>query len=195
MSALKLVSSSTITCPRIHFGRCSFIAPTGFTLQQQASVTNDYTNTDGETDKSKPSSFDAKSPLTITLSNCKIPSVTPICSNKATDMKPEAYPASICLTTLPISVINTPLAYLQQSNEALKFANINYQLDFCREELFKAQPAACSQSWLQTNFKIFQLSLSWLNNDELIITTLSVSESGVEKGWMNLRSFADSVVL
>lgn len=183
------IAGSTKARQRHYVGRCSFIAPEGFTLQEQASSS---VNAVGDCGQAR---IEGKPPLTMTLSSSNIHPDIPLYSERADDMKPEAYPVSITLTTLPASDISDPLAYLQQSSKAFQAQPINYQQHFCRDEPFGDYPAACSQCSLQTNFKIFLLNFCWLIDHELVTVTITVSESGVEKGWADLRSFAGTVKL
>lgn len=87
------------------------------------------------------------------------------------------------------------LDYLRNTGEVLKKHFKNFQIDFCEEDKIGDFPAARAQCSYVTNFRIFQLHFAWLANAVLVTATMTVTESGVEKGWANLRRFVESVTI
>jgi hypothetical protein len=44
-------------------------------------------------------------------------------------------------------------------------------------------------------FRIYRLNCAWFAEKELVVSTLMVTEPGVERGWNDLRRFVESVRL
>ncbi|NIR18092.1 MAG: hypothetical protein GWN86_31025 [Desulfobacterales bacterium] len=174
---------------RVQYGYCSFVPPEGFVIQDKASfVGSDSVNgaelLDGR-----------KSPLCITLSSTAVhPDVLDF-SESPEDMNPDAYPVTLTLNTFVAHFTASALDYLRNASEELKKHFTDFRTDFCQETTVGEFPAARSQFSYVTNFRIFQLHYAWLADAVLVTTTMTVTESGVEKGWADLRNFVESVTI
>jgi len=69
----------------------------------------------------------------------------------------------------------------------------SFQMDYCKSDVIGEFPAACCQYSFLTNFRIYRLNFAWIINEMLVTSTMTVTEFGVEKGWVDLRSFVPSV--
>jgi hypothetical protein len=114
-------------------------------------------------------------------------------SESPEDMNPDAYTVTLTLNTFVAHFAASALDYLRDAGEELKKHFTDFHIDFCHEDTVGKYPAARSQFSYLTNFKIFQLQFAWLANAVLITTTMTVTESGLEKGWGDLRDFVESV--
>jgi hypothetical protein len=154
---------------RVQYGLCSFVPPEGFVIQSEASF--------GGSDSSSGAKLldGRKSPLCITLTSTAVHPEVVDFSESPADMNPDA------------------LHYLRNAGEELKKHFTDFQTDFCQEDTVGEFPAARSQFSYLTNFRIFQLQFAWLANAMLVTTTMTVTESGLEKGWGDLRDFVESV--
>jgi hypothetical protein len=110
-------------------------------------------------------------------------------------MNPDAYPATLTLNTFVAHFTASALDYLRNTGEVLKKHFKSFQTDFCKEDKVGGSQAARAQCSYVTNFRIFQLHFAWLANAVLVTATMTVTESGVEKGWADLRSFVESVTI
>ncbi len=177
-----------MTCRRLQYGRCSFVPPKGFALVKGAS-SQGLASAGCHHNLSR-----QQTPLALSLTKRAINVAFPPYSRRPEDLKLEAYPVSITLTILPAAG-NSPLAYLEEGSKAFQAHLHDLQVHFCRGEQFGKYSAACSQYSFRTTFNIFLLNFCWLLKQELITATMTVTESGVEKGWMELRSFVATVKL
>lgn len=173
----------------IEYGGCSFVSPEGFVIQEEASYVSSDTSTELEL-------FDRrKSPLCITLASTAVYPDVPDFSESPEDMNPDAYPVTLTLNTFVAHFTASALDYLRNAGEELKKHFTDFRTDFCQETTVGEFPAARSQFSYVTNFKIFQLHYAWLADAVLVTTTMTVTESGVEKGWADLRNFVESVTI
>ena len=174
---------------RVQYGGCSFVPPDGFVIEEEASF--------GRSNASVSEEFvpRRKSPFSVTLTSTAVhPDVVDF-SESPEDMNPDAYPATLTLNTFVAHFTASALDYLHNAGEVLKKHFKNFQTDFCKEDEVGGLPAAQAQCSYETNFRIFQLHLAWLVNAVLVVATMTVTESGVEKGWADLRGFAESVTI
>jgi hypothetical protein len=172
---------------RIEYSGCSFVPPEGFVIQEEASYVSSDTSTAAEV-------FDRrKSPLCITLASTAVYPDVPDFSESPKDMNPDAYPVTLTLNTFVAHFTASALDYLRNAGEELKKHFSAFRTDLCEEAKVGEFPAARAQYSLVTNFRIFQLHYAWLVNSMLVTATMTVTESGVEKGWGNLRAFVESV--
>jgi hypothetical protein len=173
---------------RIDYGGCSFVPPEGFVIQEEASYVSSDTSTGaGHVDGSK-------SPLCITLASTAVYPEVPDFSESPEDMNPDAYPVTLTLNTFVAHFAASALNYLRKTGEELEKHFSAFQTDFCEQATVGEFPAARAQYCLVTNFKIFQLHYAWLVNSMLVTTTMTVTESGVARGWIDLRNFVESVI-
>jgi hypothetical protein len=174
---------------RVQYGRCSFVLPDGFVLQERASHGNErfsdcmYGN-DGE-----------KAPVCITLTSTAVHPDEPVFTLLPEDMNPDAYPVSITLTSLVAPQNVCPLDHLHHTADVLQRYYKGFEVGYCKKTRVGEYSAACAQYSFVTNFKIFQLIIVWRADKELVTCAMMVSESGVEKGWKELRRFVDSIRL
>ena len=174
---------------RVQYGGCSFVPPDGFVIQEEASFGRSDTPT-GEAFAQK-----RKSPLCVTLTSRAVhPDVVDF-SESPEDMNPDAYPATLTLNTFVAHFTASALDYLRNAGEVLKKHFKSFQTDFCKEDKVGGSQAARAQCSYVTNFRIFQLHFAWLANAVLVTATMTVTQSGVEKGWAELRSFVESVTI
>ena len=172
---------------RIEYGGCSFVPPEGFVIQEEASYASSVTSTGAE-------HFDRrKSPLCITLASTAVYPDVPDFSESPKDMNPDAYPVTLTLNTFVAHFTASALDYLRRASEELKKHFVGFRIDVCEDDTVGEFPAARAQYSLVTNFRIFQLHYAWLVNSMLVTTTMTVTESGLEKGWGDLRKFVESV--
>ena len=177
-----------MTSKRIQVGRCSFIPPEGFVVQTEASITSPHpsgymTCTDGTT------------PICITLTSTKVYPDVPDFSNCPEDMNPVAYPVSITLTTFLAHGNACPMDHLRKTDQVLQGHFKNFKIGFYKKYMVGKYQAVRSQCSFVTNFRIFRLNFAWLAEKELVVSSMMVTESGVEKGWNDLRRFVESVHL
>ncbi len=177
-----------MTSKRIQVGRCSFIPPEGFVVQKEASITSPHpsgymTCTDGTT------------PICITLTSTKVYPDVPDFSNCPEDMNPVAYPVSITLTTFMAHGNTCPVDHLRKTDQVLQGHFKNFKISFYKKYMVGKYQAALSQCSFVTNFRIFRLNFTWLAEKELLVSTMMVTEQGVERGWNDLRRFVESVRL
>lgn len=174
---------------RIQYGRCSFVLPDGFIVQEGASHVNPHS----------PGSMHcvdgAKVPVCITLTSTAVHPGEPVFSLRPEDMNPDAYPVSITLTSLMAPNDACPLDHLRKGADVLRGYYKGFKVGYCKKSRVGEYPAARAQCSFVTNFKIFQLIIAWLVDKELVTCTMMVSESGVEKGWKELQRLVDSVSL
>jgi len=104
------------------------------------------------------------------------------------------FPESLTVLTMAEDVNPMPLKYLAIIDKQLKKSMPRYHNDFCRFEN-KNSKRAISQSFFQTNFKIFRLTYCWTYKKNLILITLTVAEGECENGWRLLKEFAHSFKL
>ena len=174
---------------RIQYGCCSFVPPGGFVFQEKASFGRSDTSIGEELFQRR------KSPLCVTLTSTAVhPDVVDF-SESPEDMNPDTYPATLTLNTLVAQFTASALDYLRNTGDVLKKHFANFQTDFCTEDRVGKFPAARAQFSFVTNFRIFQLHFVWIANAVLVTATMTVAESGVEKGWADLRSFVESVTI
>ena len=174
---------------RIQYGRCSFVLPDGFIVQEQASHINAHPSgsmhcIDG-----------AKLPVCITLTSTAVHPSAPVFSLLPEDMNPDAYPLSITLTSRMAPNDACPFNHLRKTADVFRRCYKSFEVGFCKRSKVGEYPAARAQCSFATNFKIFQLLIVWLVDKELVTCTTMVSESGVEKGWKELERFVDSIRL
>jgi hypothetical protein len=174
---------------RVQYGGCSFVPPDGFVIQEEASFGRSDTAIGAEFVQRR------KSPLCVTLTSTAIhPDVVDF-SESPEDINPDAYPATLTLNAFVAHFTASALDYLHNTGEVLKKHFKSFQIDFCEEDKVGGLPAAQAQCSYMTNFRIFQLYFAWLVNAVLVTATMTVTESGVEKGWAELRSFVESVTI
>jgi hypothetical protein len=116
-------------------------------------------------------------------------------SESPKDMNPDAYPVTLTLNTFVAHFTVSALDYLHSAGEELAKHFTGFQTDFCQEDRVSEFLAACSQCSYVTNFRIYQLQFAWLVNSMLVTAAMTVTESGVERGWVDLRSFVESVTI
>ncbi|MEE8481186.1 MAG: hypothetical protein V3T59_08110 [Desulfobacterales bacterium] len=177
-----------MTSKQIQVGRCSFIPPEGFVVQKESSLTSPHpsgymTCTDGTT------------PICITLTSTKVYPDVPDFSNCPEDMNPVAYPVSITLTTFMAHGNAYPMDHLRKTDQVLQGHFKNFKISFYKKYMVGKYQAALSQCSFVTNFRIYRLNCAWFAEKELLVSTMMVTESGVEKGWKDLRRFVESVHL
>lgn len=176
-----------MTSRRIQYGRCSFVPPEGFVLVEKASspgATSPGCSHCGEA---------AKEPVSITLAGTAAYTGAPDYSKNPEDMNPDAYPVSITLVTLSKSV--SPWDYLHETSSALRECLNDFAMHFCGKDRIGEYEAAWTQCSFQSNFRIFLLTFAWIADGELVAATMTVTDSGVGKGWKNLHRFVESVRL
>jgi hypothetical protein len=172
---------------RVQYGYCSFVPPEGFIIQNEASF--------GGSDSANGANLlnGRKSPLCITLTSTAVHPEVVDFSESPDDMNPDAYPVTLTLNTFVAHFTVSALDYLRRASEELKKHFVGFRIDVCEDDTVGEFPAARAQYSLVTNFRIFQLHYAWLANAVLVTTTMTVTESGVEKGWGDLRDFVESV--
>lgn len=178
-----------MTAQRIQFGGCSFIPPEGYAVQEEVSLPGPtVSNCSHCINKTKPS-------VSITLIGTTVYPDVPDYSESPADMNPDAYPPTLTLSTIPESPNVPPLDYLRSTGEVLKGYLEGFKTDYCITDVVADLPAASSQEYFSTNFRIFRLNIGWVINGTLLISTMTTTESGVDKGWIDMRRFVESVKL
>ena len=177
-----------MTSKQIQVGRCSFIPPEGFVVQKESSLTSPH-----------PSGYmtcaDGTIPICITHTSTKIYPDVPDFSNCPEEMNPVAYPVSITLTTFMAHGNAHPMDHLRKTDQVLQGHFKNFKIGFYKKYMVGKYQAALSQCSFVTNFRIYRLNCAWFAEKELLVSTMMVTESGVEKGWNDLRRFVESVHL
>ncbi len=174
---------------RIQYGRCSFVLPDGFIVQERASYVHEHPS------GSLHGIQGAKVPICITLTSAAVHPGVPVFSLLPEDMNPDAYPVNITLTSIMAPWNAQPLNHLRTTADVLRKYYKGFEVGFCKRSRVGEYPAARAQCSFITNFKIFQLFIVWLVDVELVTCTMMVPESGVEKGWKAVQGFVDSVRL
>jgi len=105
------------------------------------------------------------------------------------------FPESLTALTLSANNNPKPLIYLGVMDDQLKRNLPGFQNDFSRAENNKKMTKYISQSFFQTNFKIYRLSYCWIYQSNLIIITLTVEADNKDQGWQILKKFSDSFKL
>jgi hypothetical protein len=136
-----------------------------------------------------------KMPVCITLTSTAVHPDEPVFSLLPEDMNPDAYPVSITLTSLMAPHNARPLDHLRKTADVLRRYYKGFEVSYCKKTRVGEYSAARAQHSFVTNFKIFQLIIVWLADKELVTCSMMVSESGVKKGWKEMRRFVDSIRL
>ena len=174
---------------RIQYGRCSFVLPEGFEIQEKASFTGANSSTCGHcTEK-------GDMPVSLTLNRTAAHPGLPNESEHPEQINPDAYPVSITLITRKAFYNAGVLDYLNEASRVLQKNLKDFEIHYCTEDNVGDYPAARAQCSFQSNFRLFLLSLAWLIDGEIATSTMRVPHSGVKKGWDNLRGFVESVRL
>ena len=174
---------------RVQYGYCSFVPPGGFVVQEEASFGRPDTAIGAEFVQRR------KSPLCVTLTSTAVhPDVVDF-SESPEDMNPDAFPTTLTLNAFVAHFTGSALDYLHNTGEVLKKHFKNFQTDFCKEDKIGGLAAARAQCSYLTNFRIFQLHFAWRVSAVLVTATMTVPESGVVKGWADLRTFVESVTI
>jgi len=129
------------------------------------------------------------------LDNPKDPVCITITDTSVQAPDSEAFPLNIVLVTLVNITDMKPLEYLNAKLEELQKHLDEFEIDFCKKDKVHCNPAACSQNSFMSNFKIYQIEILWALDQELVSVSMMVTESKLEKGWGDLRSFVESVKL
>lgn len=172
---------------RVKYGRCTFHLPDGFAILHEASHPHSGSSGCIHDKTSK------KVPLYITLTRTAVHPGVPDISESPEDMCPEAYPASITLTTNTSMIHGRPLEHLRRTEQMLQRYFNDFKIDFCENDTVGAFAAARAQSFFVTNFRLFRLNFAWLADQDMATATMTVAESGTEKGWIDLRRFIESI--
>ncbi|MBF0226461.1 MAG: hypothetical protein HQK76_13480 [Desulfobacterales bacterium] len=175
---------------RIQYGRCSFIPPVGFVIEKEASPLNFHA-----TGCCINCSDSIKKPVIITLTLAEDRKGLPTFLPFIQEMDPDAYPTSITLTTNIILDTSCPLEYLNNNINVMQRYIKNFKIYFCEKWDIGDYPAARAQCSFITNFNIFQLSFSWVIEKDILVSTMMVAESKVDKAWKELENLALSVKL
>ena len=173
--------------PRIRFGGCSFIPPEGFIVQEEASLADPSASTCEDCFN------ETKLSVSVTLISTAVHPEVPDYSESPEDMNPDAYPPTLTLTTFPECCNVSPRDHLRNTGEVLKDHLEGFKTNYCKNDVVGGFPAARSQYSFQTNFRILRLNLAWIIHGMLVTSTMTLTESGREKGWRDLRKFAESV--
>ena len=174
---------------RIQYGRCTFILPDGFVIQHEASHISPHSSSCAHGENLK------KTPVYLTLASTGVHPDVPDFSESSEDLCPDAFPSSIILTTNKSMIHGRPIEHLRKTEEVLQRYFKNFKIDFCEKDRVGEFAAAKAQSSFVTNIRLFRLNLAWLADRELVTSTMMVSEPGVNKGWVNLRRFVESLSL
>lgn len=172
---------------RIHYGRCSFIPPDGFLVQEEASLLNGHCGGDNHCPE-----VDGKS-ISITLVQAVTKPEVPDYSENPLDMTEDAYPTSITLTTLAGYGDTAPEDYLRRTCDSFKNYLNDFRMDFCVRDNIKGYPAAQAQCSFSSNFRIFLLYYSLSTGDDFLNTVMLTPEAGVKKWRHIFRLFVESV--
>jgi len=171
------------------YGRCSFVLPEGFLVQEKASQEA------GHPSCSLSGIDEMKAPLCVTLTSTAVHPDAPVFSVFAEDMAPEAYPEHITITSRIVPDNTCPLQCLREAADVLRKYYTGFRVDFCEKSRVGVYQAAIEQCSFVTNFTIFQLHIAWVVDKELLTGTMMVSKPGLERGWKKLRQFVDSIRL
>jgi hypothetical protein len=171
---------------RLNCGRCSFIVPGRFELQEGAGLHA----VEAATGQEVPADF-----VCITLLDASAQEGAPDTFQGPEEMDPDAYPTSINLTTVSSKRHPDPKDYLRMADDELRKHLPDYKVDFSRHENVGDAKAAVSQTSFAANFRIFRLNIAWVIGGELAVAAMMVSENGVTQGWQDLRAFCESVRL
>jgi len=182
-----MMTAFTATNQRVQYGGCSFIPPHGFFVQKEASLI--HSESFGCEHAHDPATIS----VCITLTDSPAHPEMAEFSQSAKDMNPDAYPETITLTTFKALPGVSALNYLRRTDEVLKHHFNGFQIDFYKIDAVGVFTAACSQCSFLTNFRIYRFNFAWIINEVLVTSTMTVTESGVEKRWVDLRSFVESV--
>lgn len=175
-----------MTARRVQYGRCSFVPPEGFALEPGASR--------NESPDTACGCESALLPVCLTLSAPRVRPAVPEISENPEHIISRAYPVVITLTT-QVAPGLPPLDSLSQTIRVLQDSLDGFKIHFCRETPIGGHPAAASEYSFQSVFRLHHLSLAWHMGPELATATLAVPTAGVEKGWEDMRRFAESVRL
>lgn len=169
---------------RIIQGRCSFAPPEGFVpvVMENPVAIDDAGCTCG-----------AGEPVCVILTSERRYGSLPELSECPEDMMPAAYPAGITLITQQVGAGHCPMDYLKNSDDVLQGYYEGFRSDFYTRGRVGEHTAALSQSSFMTNFRIFWLNIAWRVGGEFVVSTMTVSGPGLEKGWLDLVEFAGSV--
>jgi len=171
---------------RVQYGYCSFVPPEGFVIQNEASF--------GGSDSSNGEKLldGRKSPLCITLTSTAVHPEVVDFSEFPDDMNPDAYPVTLTLNTFVANFTVSALDYLRNTGAELEKHFSAFRTDFCEKATVGEFTKARAQFSHVSNFRIFQLHFAWLVNAMLVTATMTVTESGLAKGWTDLREFVES---
>jgi len=174
-----------MTKGRQKYGDCSFITPDEYELQPEASMVTQYTGPDNfhYTEQS----------ICITLANTAIKFTGSDLSENPEEMDPDLFPISINLFTQMAKHNADHLEYLRNNIEILRPFFNDFQADPCHEETIGDLKAALCQCSFLSNFRIYWLMIIWVADSMLVSATTMVPESGVQKGWKDIRRFVESV--
>ena len=170
---------------RRQLGRCSFVVPGGFQVQEDASPVSDHPP------ESMADIEGAKPPVCVNLSAVPDPDR----EGDPEELDPAAFPASVSLTTLPAEYNPDPFEYLAKADEELSKCTDHYRVDFRNPGDIGGRQTAVGQSSFETNLRIYRLCVAWIADSDLVTVTMVISEPGVEEGWRALKDFAGSVRL
>ena len=174
---------------RMQYGRCRFILPDGFVIKHEASHLPPHSSSCAQGGNLR------KTPIYLTLSSTRVHSDVPDFSESSEDLRPDAFPSSIVLTTSKSMIHGRPIEHLRKTEEVLQRYFKNFKIDFCERDRIGEFKAAKAQSSFATNFRLFRLNFAWLADRELVISTMMVSEPGVSEGWIDHRRFVESLSL
>lgn len=105
----------------------------------------------------------------------------------------DGLPASLTLVAV-VGHDASPLAYLRETETLLQRHFDELVVDFCEVDRVGPHDAARVQSSFVANLRLYRLVLAWVTTDGLLATaTLVVPEPETDRGWVILRSFAESV--
>lgn len=172
---------------RMEYGRCSFILPNHYEVDEQASPILD------EIPESMLCLDDPREPVTLTISRILEHEEPEEYNEFSEELDMEAFPLSISVTTLTSQFNDDPLEYLQKADAALEESLEGYDVQFCKNDRVGDYPAASGQSSFVSNFLIYRLSIAWLYDAELIVAAILTPENFIEKSWTDLRGFAESL--
>ena len=102
------------------------------------------------------------------------------------------FPKSLTLLTLDAHTHPSPLEYLNEMNVQLKKTLPRYQQQFTKTENWGNIPLVISQSRFETNFFIYRLSCSWVDQKNLFITELNTADMHCKNEWKLLKKFIHS---
>jgi len=167
--------------------RGSFELPEGFGVCREASLSGSSYSGCGHYPA------DTKEPVSITLiSTATCPEVTNY-SDHPENINSDAFSVKITLITQIAFNNFSPLDYLHNMSQTLSVFLNNFTAHFFGKEKSGNYPAARAEYSFQSNFRIFLLNFVWLVADELFISTMTITDSGVEKGGNTLQKFVESI--